>query len=232
MMTKLIAAALLGTAALMTSPAVAAKPAAARDWSKSVTATPQGGFLMGNPAARAKLVEYGSLSCSHCATFDQVSLPRLLPAVKAGTVAYEFRNFLLDPYDLAATLVARCGGSATFFPVLHRVMASQEAWKAKIAAAGEARLKPLDGKPSRQVMPVIADIAGFKAIGAARGLSAAKMEQCLSNEAEMERLIALTENARDKFGVRGTPTFFVNNKQVTTNSWDAIDSALKAALAR
>ena len=225
------AAALLG-AALLAGTAATAKSAPTRDWSKSVAATPQGGFLMGNPAARAKLVEYGSLSCSHCATFDQVSFPRLLPAVKAGTVAYEFRNYLLDPYDLAATLVARCGGSTTFFPVLHQVMASQATWKDRIAAASEARLKPLDGKPSRVVMPVIADIAGFKAIGAARGLSAAKMQQCLSNEAEMERLIALTENAREKFGVRGTPTFFVNNKPVTTNSWDAIDSALKAALRR
>jgi protein-disulfide isomerase len=224
-----VAIALLAAAACA-GPAMAAKPAAARDWSKSVVATPQGGFLMGNPAARAKLVEYGSLSCSHCATFDQASLPRLMPAVKAGRVAYEFRNYLLDPYDLAATLVARCGGTATFFPVLHQVMANQSTWKDKIAAAGESRLKPLEGKPSREVMPVIADIAGFKAMGAARGLSGAKIQQCLSNEAEMERLIAMTENAREKFGVRGTPTFFVNNKPVTTNSWDAIDSALKAAL--
>jgi protein-disulfide isomerase len=226
-----VATALLA-AAVAAGPAVTAKPAPTRDWSKSVAATPQGGFLMGNPEAKAKLVEYGSLSCSHCATFDQVSFPRLLPAVKAGTVAYEFRNYLLDPYDLAATLVARCGGSATFFPVLHQVMASQSAWKDRIQAAGETRLKPLEGKPSRMVMPVIAEIAGFKAMGAARGLSAAKMQQCLSNEAEMERLIAMTENAREKFGVSGTPTFFVNNKPVTTNSWDAIDSALKAALAR
>lgn len=226
-MSKMIAAMLLGTAALTASPAVTAQPAATRDWSKSVIATPQGGYLMGNPAAKAKLVEYGSLSCSHCATFDKLSLPRLMPALKAGTVAYEFRNYLLDPYDMAATLVARCGGTTTFFPVLHRVMATQETWKAKIAAVGEARLKPLEGKPSREVMPVIADIAGFKAIGAARGLSAAKMQQCLSNQAEMERLVVMTETASETFGVRGTPTFFVNNQRVTQNSWDAIDDAIK-----
>lgn len=226
-----VATALLA-AALMAGPAVTAKPAAARDWSKSVAATPQGGFLMGNPAARAKLVEYGSLSCSHCATFDRVSFPRLLPGVKAGTIAYEFRNFLLDPYDLAATLVARCGGSRTFFPVLHQVMATQESWKGKIAAAGETRLKPLEGKPGRVAMPVVAEIAGFKAMGAARGLSAAKIQQCLSNEAEMERLIALTRNASEKLGVRGTPTFFVNNKMVSNNSWEAINSEITAALAR
>ncbi len=228
-MSKMIAAMLLGTAALTASSAVTAKPAATRDWSRSVIATPQGGYLMGNPAAKAKLVEYGSLSCSHCATFDKLSFPRLMPALKAGTVAYEFRNYLLDPYDMAATLVARCGGTTTFFPVLHQVMATQETWKAKIAAVGEARLKPLEGKPSREVMPEIANIAGFKAMGAARGLSAAKMQQCLSNQAEMERLIVMTETASEKVGVRGTPTFFVNNQRVTQTSWDAIDDAIKGA---
>ena len=228
-MSKMIAAMLLGITALTASPAVTAKPAAARDWSSSVIATPQGGYLMGNPAAKAKLVEYGSLSCSHCATFDKTSLPRLMPALKAGAVAYEFRNYLLDPYDMAATLVARCGGTKTFFPVLHQVMATQETWKAKIAAVGEARLKPLEGKPSGEVMPVIADIAGFNAMGAARGLAAAKMQQCLSNQAEMERLVTMTETASEKFGVRGTPTFFVNNQRITQNNWDAIDNAIKAA---
>ncbi len=228
-MSKMIAAVLLVTAALTASPAVTAKPAATRDWSRSVIATPQGGYLMGNPAAKAKLVEYGSFSCSHCATFDKLSFPRLMPALKAGTVAYEFRNYLLDPYDMAATLVARCGGTTTFFPVLHQVMATQETWKAKVAAVGEAQLKPLEGKPSREVMPVIANIAGFKAMGAARGLSAAKMQQCLSNEAEIERLIVMTETASEKFGVRGAPTFFVNDQRVTQNSWDAIDAAIKGA---
>ncbi|HEX8580099.1 MAG TPA: thioredoxin domain-containing protein, partial [Allosphingosinicella sp.] len=39
------------------------------DWTQTVSATPAGGFLMGNPAAKVKLVEYGSMTCGHCAAF-------------------------------------------------------------------------------------------------------------------------------------------------------------------
>ncbi|HEX2762279.1 MAG TPA: thioredoxin domain-containing protein, partial [Allosphingosinicella sp.] len=81
-MKALLAAAALAGAALGSAPADAApvrrSAPVARDWTRTVVATPEGGFRMGNPAARVKLVEYGSLTCGHCAAFSRAGVGTLL----------------------------------------------------------------------------------------------------------------------------------------------------------
>ncbi|MEO8619159.1 MAG: thioredoxin domain-containing protein, partial [Sphingomicrobium sp.] len=51
-----------------------AKAKVATDWSKTVAATPEGGIVMGNPKAKVTLVEYGSLTCSHCKHFAEIGV--------------------------------------------------------------------------------------------------------------------------------------------------------------
>ena len=48
------------------------------DWTKMVSATPEGGFLMGNPNADVKLVELGSMTCPHCAEFSEQADQKLI----------------------------------------------------------------------------------------------------------------------------------------------------------
>ena len=45
------------------------------DWTQMVSETPQGGFVMGNPNAPVKLIEFGSLTCPHCAEFSEQGAP-------------------------------------------------------------------------------------------------------------------------------------------------------------
>src|SRR3712207_4298879 len=91
---------------------------ATRDWTQMVTATPDGGFLMGNPNAAVKLLEFGSLQCSHCADFHEAAMEDLKNNyIKAGNVSYELRTFILGPIDVPVTLAARCQGAQTFFPI-------------------------------------------------------------------------------------------------------------------
>src|SRR5919112_6429232 len=62
------------------------------DWSQVVNPTSANGFVMGNPNAKVKLVEYGSLTCPHCAEFDEKAVPALIDKyVKSGQVSWEFR---------------------------------------------------------------------------------------------------------------------------------------------
>ena len=54
---------------------------------RSSAKTPEGGFLMGNPNAKVKLVEFGSLTCPHCAEFEeQGGKPLVDNYVKKGLV--------------------------------------------------------------------------------------------------------------------------------------------------
>ena len=71
---------------------------------------------MGNPKAKVKLVEYGSLTCPHCRHFAETGMVPLKAYVKSGKVSFEYRNYILNGIDVAATLVARCGGAAALLP--------------------------------------------------------------------------------------------------------------------
>ena len=94
----LASAALLATAcnaekgaANSSGPEVTAKPVPAPnngDWSTIVSATPEGGFVMGNPNAKVKLVEFGSLTCPHWAEFEEKGGKALVDNyVKKGLVS-------------------------------------------------------------------------------------------------------------------------------------------------
>ena len=77
---------------------VSAKPVPAPnngDWSTIVSRSPEGGFVMGNPNAKVKLVEFGSLTCPHCAEFEHQGGQALVDNyVKKGLVSWEFRNYV------------------------------------------------------------------------------------------------------------------------------------------
>src|SRR3954447_16029928 len=109
------------------------------DWTHVVAASPAGGFVLGNPKAKVKLVEYGSLSCPHCRAFDQDGVPTLLAKyVKPGQVSWEFRNYVRDAADLTAALISRCNGARSFFPLVRGLYKDQPAW------FGKARGTPKD----------------------------------------------------------------------------------------
>ncbi|MFL6743720.1 MAG: thioredoxin domain-containing protein, partial [Sphingomicrobium sp.] len=104
-------------------------PPAGGDWTQTVVATPEGGMLMGNPNAKVKLVEYGSLTCPHCRAFDEEGVPALLGKyVKSGQVSWEFRNYVRDAADLTAALIARCNGAKGFFPLVRALYHDQPFW--------------------------------------------------------------------------------------------------------
>ena len=166
-------------------PEVSATPVAAPnngDWSTIVTKTAEGGFLMGNPNAKVKLVEFGSMTCPHCAEFEEQGGKALVDNyVKKGLVSWEFRNFVRDPFDMAATLLARCGGEANFFGMTRTLFHDQKNWIGKAQAADPAQLQAVQGMPPAQQFSTLADLAGLKAFAAQRGVPRAKADQCLGN---------------------------------------------------
>ena len=91
------------SAAATPLPTVAAP--AGKTWADTVVATPEGGFRIGNPDAAIKIVEYGSLTCSHCAEFSEKGSATIRDQwVSSGRVSYEFRHFVRDGLDLTIGL--------------------------------------------------------------------------------------------------------------------------------
>ena len=230
------AAILLGAmglaAAAATGPAATAAPAAKaapRDWSRTVVSTPEGGFRMGNPNARVKLVEYGSLVCPHCADFAGNGMPPLVAGyVRTGKASLEYRHYLLNAADFAAVLLARCGGAQRFFPIAEGMYRAQPQWLGKLGALGPAEADQINGLPIGQRLGRLADASGLTRIAAAGGVAPAAGKKCLADQAALDRLVDMTE-AAEKLGVYGTPTFFINGARAHAGDWTTLEPLIRRA---
>ena len=213
--------------------AAAVKPPPGGDWSQVVAATPNGGFMMGNPNASVKLVEFGSMTCPHCREFDETGMQPLIDKyVKTGRVSFEFRNYVRDPYDLAGALIARCNGAKAFFPLTRAMFKDQPNWIAKLQKVPPAQQQALGSLPPSQQFVEIAKLAGFQQWGAQRGLPSAKSSACLSNEAEINRLVQMTSDVNSQFPqFPGTPSFTLNGELLDkAGTWPLLEPKLREAL--
>lgn len=204
--------------------------APARDWSAAVARTGAGAYVLGNPAARVKLVEYASYTCPHCAAFSGESAAVLKGRmIRSGSTSLELRHFIRDQVDLAAAIVARCTGPARFFRTSEAIFAQQPRWLPQAIEYQTANAARLGMFPPAAQLRALADGAGLSAIGRAAGLSNAALDACFADQAEIDRVVAMTANAND---VRGTPTFFVNGAPAPANNWATLAPILRARGAR
>ena len=209
------------------------KPPAGGDWTEVVNPTAAGGFVMGNPNAKVKLIEFGSMTCPHCKAFDDEGVDKLVNEyVKSGQVSWEFRNYVRDGFDLTAALIARCNGAKSFFPLTRAIYKDQQNWVAKIQATPQDQLEKLQGLPPNQQFLEMAKIAGFQPWAAMRGVPEAKSTQCLTNENSVNQLVQMNSDATTQYpDFQGTPTFILNGTMAKdTATWDKLEPQLRAAL--
>ncbi len=213
---------LLPLALLALPAALVAAPAT--NWVKRVVISPIGGHLMGNPAAKTKLVEYVSYTCSHCAHFvGEASDPLKTQYVKGGTVSVEVRNAVRDKYDLTAALLARCGTPARFMGNHEALFANQTAWMDQLETYDRDAQKPTDQIPA---LKDIGQKTGLYALMNKRGFTNAQLDACIADPQSMKQILAMTDDAWNKVKISGTPGFTVNGTRVEGSTWAILQAAL------
>ncbi len=205
---------------------------AAPNWVGTVALGPNGAYVLGNPKAKVRLVEYVSYSCSHCALYvAEATEPLKRDYVAKGLVAVEMRNAVRDQFDMTAALAARCGGAARFFGNSELLFTTQQQWLSKaqdFVTAQGAKLKTL--KPDDGLKALMRGV-GIDKILAKRGLTAAQLDTCISSKPSQKAVLALTNQAWNVDKIGGTPGFFVNGVQLTNaGSWAVVEGSIKAAL--
>jgi len=166
---------------------------------------------LGSPKAKVQVIEYASLSCPHCAHFNEVIFaPFKARWVDTGKVRYTLKEMLTAPQQVAAAgfLLARCAGPAKYFKVVDEVFRSQPRWDA-------GKIKPI-----------------FLEIGAANGVTEAQFNACLTDQGAQDALNARAQRAAEVDGVDSTPTLFVNGKRIDVlpQSPAEMDALIAAAL--
>jgi len=214
-------------------PVAKVAPPAGKAWTEVVSKTAEGGYRMGNPDAPVKLVEYGALSCSHCGEFAKESADKLLnDYVASGRVSYELRFFMLNAFDVPATLLATCGSNEAVIPLSEQFWAWQPTMFSNLQAVGDAKLQQAAALPPSQRLQAIAQLAGMTDFFSSRGISRDQGAACLADTAKADVLAKQTETASTKYNVTGTPSFFLNDAPVGTADWKTLETKLQAAGAR
>lgn len=202
---------------------------APRPWTAVATPVASGSYLIGNPKARVKLVEYVSYTCPHCAHFEKEADATLDAMVRSGSTSVEIRNQVHDGIDLAAATLARCAGAAAFPKVHAAFFARQEQWYERAAAWAEGNRERVKSWPQLAQLSAIAEGAGLPAIAREAGAPAAAIAACFANDAAVKRTIAVSE-ATSK--VQGTPAFEINGRLIQNVGWAELQPQLRAAGAK
>lgn len=214
-----------------TSTAAAIAAPAGQQWADTITTTEDGGFLMGNPNAPVKLVEYASLTCSHCAEFAEKGVPALKEKyISRGTVSLELRNYVRDPIDMTAALLSRCGGAGPYYQLTEQMFATQADWLNRFQSLGEAGFQQIQSLPPAQQFAALAKAGQLDQFVQQRGVSSQKAGQCLADKAEVDKLVAMNKRANEEYKLTGTPMFLINGQVVQdAAAWEALEPKLRAA---
>ncbi|MHA7819406.1 MAG: thioredoxin domain-containing protein [Erythrobacter sp.] len=201
------------------------------NWSETVTVSDSDGYVVGNPDAPLKLVEYASHTCGGCANFAATGKPGIMEYVATGVVSFEQRNLVRDPIDLTIATLVRCGADENMQTLsdmawanLSQTFAQIDANGAQYQAAGEA--------PIEQRFVMIAEAAGLIDFFAARGLSADQQRACLTDREAIERIANNSSEQAQELGINSTPTFLLNGNKVDAIQWTDLEPILQRAGAR
>jgi protein-disulfide isomerase len=213
----------------------AVAPPAGKQWIDVVSKTAEGGYLIGNPDAPVKLMEFASLTCHVCAQFSKDSGSDFHDNfINNGKVSYEFRNFVRDELDLMAARIAQCGANEAMLPLTEQFMAFQETLfqNAEKMSANKALEAQLAGLKNGDRFFAIADASGIVEFFAQRGVSRDQSRACLSDTPAMQKLADQTAEYGKKYSVQGTPTFYLNGVKLDVTAWAQVKGKLQEAGAR
>jgi protein-disulfide isomerase len=169
-------------------------------------------MALGSAKAPVSIVEYASMSCPHCAVFDENVFPMLKSKyIDTGKVRFVFREFPLDLTAAAASMLARC-------------IAGENA--EKYFSAVDTLFKQQD-----QLMTATKDT--LKRIGSEAGMSEQAVEACGKDQAMLDKLSADQNFAYKELKVDATPTFFINGEMSKgAMSFEELDKKIRSLLKR
>lgn len=146
---------------------------------------------IGEANAPVTIVEYASMTCSHCASFHTGTYPELKKRyIETGKVRYILREFPFDPVAAGASMLSRCAGEDKSLSLAEELFKTQKEWAFTQNAA-----------------------AGLFALVSKHGFDKAKFETCLRDQKLLDGINAIRERGMNAFGVNSTPTFFINGER-------------------
>jgi len=150
--------------------------------------------ILGDPKAPVTIFEYASLTCPHCAAFEQETFPKLKSEwIDTGKAKLVYRDFPLDDSAVLAATVARCLPPERFFSFIETLFNTQSQWVYRESADSKVALAR---------------------IARTEGMSQEQFDECTSNQKRSDAVVDSRLVASNHYDVHNTPTFFINGTKV------------------
>ena len=168
-------------------------------------------MALGPANAPVTITEFASMTCPHCAAFNENVFPKIKSTyIDTGKIRYVFREFPLDIKAAAGSMLARCianGDAGKYFAVIDMLFKQQNDWVTKNTTETRTR------------------------IGKQAGLSQKGVEDCLKDQALLDKIAADQKYASEVLKVDSTPTFFINGEKIKgETSFAEFDKKIKSLL--
>lgn len=148
---------------------------------------------LGNPEARVVVVEYSSLTCPHCATFNAGPFRQIQEQfIDTGQILYLKREVYFDRFGLWAAMVARCGGEDRYHGLTELIYQTQSTWATGTDPAQVAN--------------------NLRRLGRQAGLSDEEVNACLEDGDKALELTEFYQQNAETYGIRSTPSFVINGQ--------------------
>ena len=180
-------------------------------WSFLITLTPQtllayeksaleiseDEFVIGDKNAPITIIEYASMSCSHCATFHNNTLPDLKKEyIDTGIVRMVFRDYPFNYPALLGSMMMQCIESDVRYDYMNALYKLQNTWVHK------------DPKISKKELYKIMQSGG---------MTKDEFNECYSNLDNENLILEGVMAAQKDFNIKSTPSFIVNGNLVEGN---------------
>ncbi len=148
--------------------------------------------VMGNANAPITIIEYASMTCSHCRDFHTKTLPSVKAEwVDTGKAKYVLRDLPWDNLAMGMAKTARCAEPNQYYPLVDAYFKNQMT----VVKSGD---------PLQEI----------KGIARLAGLDSARVDACIRDPQLHATVEGMRDTAREKLGVTGTPTTFVNGTKI------------------
>jgi protein-disulfide isomerase len=148
--------------------------------------------VLGRADAPVTVIEYASMTCSHCANQHQKTLPQLKKEwLDTGKAKFIYRDLPWDNLALGMAKLARCAPEAQYYPLVQALFDAQP----KIVRSGDP-------------------LAEIKSVAAMAGFDGQAVDACI-RRADLHALVeGMRDTARNVLGVTGTPATFIDGQKI------------------
>lgn len=150
-------------------------------------------IVLGDKNAPVTIIEYASMSCSHCAAFHNSTFSDLKEKyIDTGKVKFVFRDFPLDEPGLRGAMMARCAGregADKYVKFTKVIFNTQSNWVSK-----------------KNYLEVLANL------GKLGGMKGEDFDACMADKKLEDSVVKSKYLGSKQLEIRSTPTFFINKE--------------------